>query len=74
MQRECTIPASLIKPGKTRSRFECGTSLAEAVLPPMRTSSATEIAKSQSKTGGYVSPDYREDFELGDEPYRYYNW
>jgi hypothetical protein len=19
-------------------------------------------------------PDYREDFELGDEPYRYYRW
>jgi hypothetical protein len=26
------------------------------------------------KPPGFYHPDYREDFELGDEPYRYYNW
>ncbi|HEY0007187.1 MAG TPA: hypothetical protein VGB55_00555, partial [Tepidisphaeraceae bacterium] len=28
----------------------------------------------QGKSVGFYHPDYREDFELGDEPYRYYNW
>jgi hypothetical protein len=23
---------------------------------------------------GFYSRDYREDFELGDDPYRYYRW
>lgn len=27
-----------------------------------------------SKSPSFYSPDYREDFELGDEPYRYYRW
>jgi hypothetical protein len=26
------------------------------------------------KPADMYHPDYREDFALGDEPYRYYNW
>lgn len=26
------------------------------------------------KPMGFYHPDYRDDFDLGDEPYRYYNW
>jgi hypothetical protein len=26
------------------------------------------------KVAALYHPDYRDDFELGDEPYRYYNW
>jgi beta-galactosidase len=28
----------------------------------------------KANTASFYHPDYREDFELGDEPYRYYNW
>jgi len=27
-----------------------------------------------TKPTSLYSPDYREDFELGDDPYRYYRW
>jgi beta-galactosidase len=27
-----------------------------------------------AKVATLYHPDYRDDFELGDEPYRYYNW
>jgi sialate O-acetylesterase len=34
-----------------------------------------EPAKEQEKARpGLYHPDYRTDFELGDDPYRYYNW
>jgi beta-galactosidase len=27
-----------------------------------------------TQSPSFYRPDYREDFELGDEPYRYYRW
>jgi sialate O-acetylesterase len=82
-QREYVIPANLIKPGKNViavrvwDRYGGGglTSGDASVLllqSPRLTAEAE--AKAAVKVPGFYHPDYREDFELGDEPYRYYNW
>jgi hypothetical protein len=75
VKREYTIPASLIKPGKNViavrvwDRFGGGGFTSN--LPAELVLRSTRVAP---KVAGLYHPDYRDDFELGDEPYRYYNW
>ncbi|MDY7013992.1 MAG: glycoside hydrolase family 2 TIM barrel-domain containing protein, partial [Cyanobacteriota bacterium] len=33
-----------------------------------------QLFDASSSVASYYHPDYREDFELGDDPYRYYRW
>jgi beta-galactosidase len=76
VQREYTIPANLIKPGKNviairvRDKFGGG-GFTHRDEKKMQLKSPKVWVK---KAVSMYHPDYREDFELGDEPYRYYNW
>ena len=82
--RDYTIPASLIKPGKNViavrvwDRFGgggiTGTANTLLVQSPRLAAEAAAAAAAVVKAPGFYHPDYRADFELGDEPYRYYNW
>jgi beta-galactosidase len=83
-QREYIIPANLVKPGKNViavrvwDRYGGGGLTGDAISlllqSPRLTAEVEARAKAAGKTPGFYHPDYREDFELGDEPYRYYNW
>jgi hypothetical protein len=75
VRREYTIPANLVKEGRNVisvrvwDRYGGGgftSGEANALL--------LQSAREQAKAPGFYHPDYREDWELGDEPYRYYNW
>jgi hypothetical protein len=33
-----------------------------------------EPEKEVTAVAGFYHPDYRDDWDMGDEPYRYYNW
>jgi beta-galactosidase len=73
--REYTIPANLIKPGKNVIAVRVwdkygggGFSTRDAKVLRLKS------PKLWVKPADMYHPDYREDFELGDEPYRYYNW
>jgi hypothetical protein len=33
-----------------------------------------ELEKLATAVAGFYHPDYREDYDVGDEPYRYSNW
>ncbi|HEX8550703.1 MAG TPA: hypothetical protein VF681_04020 [Abditibacteriaceae bacterium] len=75
VKREYTIPANLIKPGKNVisvriwDRYGGGgftTSEANVLM--------LHSPRERVKEAGLYHADYREDFDLGDEPYRYYNW
>jgi beta-galactosidase len=74
-QREYTIPANLIKPGKNViavrvwDRFGGGGFTGS---DPKKLQ--LKSPKLWVKPAGMYHPDYREDFDMGDEPYRYYNW
>jgi beta-galactosidase len=74
-KREYSIPASLVKAGKNViavriwDRYGGGGFTSSAAEP--LTLKSTRV---QTKPAGFYHPDYREDWELGDEPYRYYNW
>ncbi|HEX8833507.1 MAG TPA: hypothetical protein VF719_04865, partial [Abditibacteriaceae bacterium] len=82
--RDYTIPANLIKPGKNViavrvwDRFSDGGISGNANLlllqSPRLAAEAAAVAEATVKAPGFYNPDYRADFELGDEPYRYYNW
>jgi beta-galactosidase len=82
--RDYTIPANLIKPGKNViavrvwDRFGGGgiTGTANTMLlqSPRLVAEAAAAAAAVVKPPSFYHPDYRADFELGDEPYRYYNW
>ncbi|HEX8832803.1 MAG TPA: glycoside hydrolase family 2 TIM barrel-domain containing protein [Abditibacteriaceae bacterium] len=82
-QRDYVIPANLIKPGKNViavrvwDRYGGGGITARdasTLLLQSPRAAAEAEAKAVIKAPGFYHPDYREDFELGDEPYRYYNW
>jgi beta-galactosidase len=75
VKREYSIPANLVKEGKNViavrvwDRYGGGgftSGEANALL--------LQSARVQIKAPGFYHADYREDWELGDEPYRYYNW
>jgi hypothetical protein len=75
VQREYTIPANLIKPGKNVIAIRLwdkfgGGGFTSGDAKKMLLKSP----KVWVKAPGLYHPDYREDFDLGDEPYRYYNW
>ena len=75
VQREYTIPANLIKPGKNViairvwDKFGGGGFTGGDAKKMLLKSPKVWV-----KAPGLYHPDYREDFELGDDPYRYYNW
>jgi beta-galactosidase len=75
VKREYTIPANLVKAGKNViavrvwDRFGGG-----GFSSNMPTELVLQSPRVQAKVAGLYHPDYREDWELGDEPYRYYNW
>jgi beta-galactosidase len=77
--REYIIPANQIKPGKNViairvwDRFGGG-GLTTNDPTSLLLQSPRAATEATVKTLGFYHPDYREDFELGDEPYRYYNW
>jgi len=76
VQREYTVPANLVKPGKNViavrvwDKFGGGGIASNRPEALMLQSARVQAAK----VATLYHPDYREDFELGDEPYRYYNW
>jgi beta-galactosidase len=78
IKREYTIPAALIKPGKNViavrlfDRFGGGGFTSTQTPDVINLQSNT--VKAVTKVEGFYHPDYRDDWELGDEPYRYYNW
>jgi beta-galactosidase len=80
-QREYIIPANLIKPGKNVIAVRVwdryrggGLTSGDASALTLQSPRVTSEAKTIVKDPGFYHPDYREDFELGDDPYRYYNW
>jgi hypothetical protein len=72
-KRTYRIPVGVLKAGENRIAvrvldvFGGGGMTAQPADMSLRL-----ITNSQSPS--FYSPDYREDFELGDEPYRYYRW
>jgi beta-galactosidase len=77
LSRDYTVPAALVKAGKNVisvriwDRYSNGgfTSANPAALTLQ-----SNTVKGEIKGEGFYHPDYRSDWELGDEPYRYYNW
>jgi hypothetical protein len=74
VKREYTFPANLVKAGKKRHR---GTGVGSFGGGGLSSNNPAELRCNRPVSGpdgGLYHPDYREDWELGDEPYRYYNW
>jgi len=75
VQREYTIPASLVKRGKNVIAVRVWDKFGGGGFT---TDDAKKLQlkspKVWVKPADLYHPDYREDFEMGDEPYRYYNW
>jgi beta-galactosidase len=75
VQREYTIPANLVKPGKNVIAVRVwdkfgggGFTAGDVKLFQIKS------AKAWVEQAAMYHPDYREDFDLGDDPYRFYNW
>ena len=73
--REYKIPASLVKPGKNVIAIRVwdvygggGFTTRDPKMFQLKS------PRAWVKPADMYHPDYREDWELGDEPYRYYNW
>jgi hypothetical protein len=75
VQRVYTIPANLVKPGKNViavrvwDKFGGGGFTSGDVKLFQLKSAKVWVAQA-----AMYHPDYREDFDLGDDPYRFYNW
>jgi hypothetical protein len=75
IQREYTIPANLIKPGENVVAVRVWDKYGGGGLTSGDTTKLQlKSPKIWVKPVGLYHADYREDFEMGDEPYRYYNW
>ncbi|HEV7298458.1 MAG TPA: hypothetical protein VGN72_03770 [Tepidisphaeraceae bacterium] len=76
VKREYAVPASLLRQGQNvlavRVWDRFGGGGFTGVEADMRLSLPKEAPK--PKSPGLYHADYREDFELGDEPHRFYNW
>lgn len=75
VKREYIIPANLVKAGRNVIAVRVwdkfgGGGFTSSNGHEMR----LQLPQAQAKESGFYHPDYREDWELGDEPYRYYNW
>jgi hypothetical protein len=75
VQREYTIPANLVKPGKNVIAIRVwdkfgGGGFTSADVKKM----VLKSSKVWVKPTDMYHPDYREDFDMGDDPHRYYNW
>jgi hypothetical protein len=68
------IPASLIKPGKNVIAIRVWDKFGGGFTSGDTKKLQLKSPKIWVRPAGLYHPDYREDFELGDEPYRYYNW
>jgi beta-galactosidase len=74
VKRNYTIPAQLVRPGKNTlavriwDRFGGGGFTGRPDELVLRSAEVKETPQ------GFYHPDYRADFELGDDPHRYYNW
>ncbi|MDQ3813958.1 MAG: beta-galactosidase [Armatimonadota bacterium] len=75
VKRNYTVPAALIRPGANSiavriwDRFGGGGFTGR----PDELKLAPRVEKTELAPGLYHA-DYREDFEMGDDPHRYYNW
>lgn len=73
-----TIPANLVKPGnnvitvRVWDRYGAGGFTGKPLDLVLK--AVAEAEKKTPRPITFYHPDYREDFDLGDEPYRYYNW
>jgi beta-galactosidase len=79
IERRYTIPANLVKPGSNVITIRVwdrygGGGFTSNTPTNLVLKAATAATDKGSKPAGFYHPDYREDFDLGDEPYRYYNW
>jgi beta-galactosidase len=76
VQREYTVPANLVKPGKNVIAVRVWDKFGGGGIMSNRPEALTlqSARVQQARAASLYHPDYREDFELGDEPYRYYNW
>lgn len=76
VKREYTVPANLVKPGKNviavRVWDKFGGGGIYTNTPGAQVLQSARVQAARVAT--LYHPDYRDDFELGDEPYRYYNW
>ncbi len=73
VERHYIVPPGLLKPGMNRIAIRIwdhfGEGGSRATDAEIRLFDAT-----YTPPPGYYHPDYRPDFKLGDDPYRYYRW
>ncbi len=71
--RTYTVPASLLKEGENLIQVRIWDSFGGGGTAG--TPSQFSIGVPEKPTGkGLYHPDYRDDFKMGDDPYRYYRW
>jgi hypothetical protein len=74
VKRNYTVPEALVKPGRNTlsvriwDRFGGGGFTGRPDELVLRSAVVKEAPQ------GFYHPDYRADFEMGDDPHRYYNW
>jgi hypothetical protein len=74
VKRNYTVPKNLVRPGKNTlsvriwDRFGGGGFTGRPDELVLRSAVVKEAPQ------GFYHPDYRADFEMGDDPHRYYNW
>jgi beta-galactosidase len=74
--RVYTIPAELVKPGKAVLAIRVFDHMGGGGLVGQKEQLYLKLAGEEEKDlpNPYYHLDYREDFPLGDDPYRYYRW
>jgi beta-galactosidase len=72
--RRYRIPGSLVKEGRNTLAIRVFDAYSRSGLLAVPDDLHLRLLQNRKDTAELYHPDYREDFELGDEPYRYYRW
>lgn len=72
VQRDYKVPARLLKPGENEIAVRIFDNFGGGGFAGA--SGRMEIAPDAAPMASLYHPDYRSDFPLGDNPYRYYRW
>jgi beta-galactosidase len=72
--RRYRIPGSLVKEGRNTVAVRVFDAYSRSGLLAVPDDLNLRLLENRKDVADLYHPDYREDFELGDEPYRYYRW
>jgi hypothetical protein len=74
VKRNYTVSAKLVRPGKNTLSVRIWDRFGSGGFTGREDELVLRSAVEKEAPQGFYHPDYLDDFPMGDDPHRYYNW